>query len=140
MSLKKQVKRNLEKQRNEQLAKYEPFLKPNWQSMPSKDLDLFANLAKNGITIADLSREVQRARTQAFQDTAVSVMKVMYACTALALSDDFGFDKDMCMKALKTIDSRMALAIDSEEVISEMEERIGIRFNSSNGVERIESV
>lgn len=140
MSLKKQVKRNLEKQRNDELKKYEPFLKPNWQNFPSEDLNLFANMAKNGITINDLNREIAKARTKAFEDTAVSVMKVLYACTVITLADEFGFDKGMCLKALKAIDDRMAFTIDSEEIVKEMEDRIGIRFNSSNAIERVEMI
>lgn len=140
MSLKKQIKRNIEKSTKKTFQQYEPFLKQNWQTKPLEDLNLFASLAKNGITLDDLNREIKKARQQAFEDTALSIMKVTYACVMLTLANEFGFSKDDCYKALTTIDHNMAFAIDGEELIKEMEEKVGIRFNSENGVERIEKL
>ena len=140
MSLKKQIQRNIDKLNKEELKKYEPFLKPNWRSLPNEDLNVFANLARNGITVSDLNREVEKARKQAYQDTVTSVMQVMYACVALVLNEEYDFSAENCLEALGKIDHRMALTIDNEEVIKEMENRLGIRFNSADGVERVEIV
>ena len=140
MSLKKQVKRNLEKQTKETIRQYSPFLKQGWEQRPIEDLNIFASLARNGITLDDLNREVKKARTKAFEDTSVAIMKVLYACIVLTLFEEFGFSKDDCIKALSAIDHRMSFTIDSEEIVKEMEEKIGIRFNSGNGIERIEEL
>lgn len=140
MSLKKQVKRNIQKQNEDLLKRYEPFLKPNWQSRPKEDINLLASMAKNGITYEDMQREIKRARMTAFEDTALAVLKVGYAVMAITLHEDFGMSKDECFNVLTAIDKRLAVTIDNEEVIEEMREKVGIRFNSDNGVERIEKV
>ena len=140
MSIQKQIKKNIEKQTKATIRQYEPFLKPDWESVPMKDLNVFASLAKNGITVQDLNREIAKARKQAYEDTVTAVMKVVYASVALTLTDDYGFSKDECLDALGKIDHRMALTIDNEEIVREMEDRIGIRFNSENGVERVEII
>ncbi len=138
MSLKKQIKRNMEKQTKATIKQYEPLLKPGWQDLPMSDLNLFANMARNGITLDDLNREIKKARQQAYEDTSIAIMKVLYACIAITLMDEYKFSKDDCLEALSKIDHKMAYTIDSEEIVKEMEEKVGIRFNSGNGIERIE--
>lgn len=137
MSLKKQIQRNTERRNKETLKQYESFLKPNWQNKPAEDINLLAGFARNGITMADLMREVSKARTQAFEDTASSVMKVTYASVAVVLFDEFGFSKEDCFKVINAIDQKMAVIIDDEEIVNEMEEKTGIIFNYKEGVERV---
>ena len=140
MSLKKQIQRNIERKTKAEIKKYEPFLKPDWESRPMSDLNVFANLARNGITVEYLNGEIERARKQAFEDTSVAIMKAVYASAVLTLHEEFGFSNDDCLKALVAIDNRMAFTIDSEEIVKEMEEKVGIRFNANNGVERIQQL
>lgn len=140
MSLKKQVQRNQAKTDKDTLKQYEPFLKKGWQSRPMEDINLLAGFARNGITIADLTREVAKARKQAYEDTVTSVMKVMYAAVAVVLVDEFGFSKDDCLRAIGAIDNKMAITIDSDEIVEEMHEKAGLRINAKEGVERVEQI
>ena len=134
----KQIRRNIAKNTNATLKQYSSQMKPGWQDMPQQDLNLFASLAKNGITVQDLDREIANARKQAYQDTVVAVQKMVYASFAIVLKDEFGFSNEDCYKALCKTDQSLLSMIDNDEPVKIMEERIGIRFNSENGVERIE--
>ena len=98
------------------------------------------NLARNGITVNDVKKELEQTRRRTHENTATAVMKVMYAAVSLVLADEFQFSKDDCFKAISAIDQKMSILIDYEEVIKEMEERIGIRFHEKDGVERIEKL
>ena len=140
MSTKRQIQRNIDRKNKEMLNQYDPFLRRGWENKSSNDLNVFANLARNGITVEYLNSEIEKARKQAFADTSVAILKSVYACVALVLADEFGFTEDQYLKALVDIDHKMAFTIDTEEIIKEMEERLNIKFNYANGIERIESL
>ena len=140
MSLKKQIQRNIEKQNKKEIKQYEPFLKIGWDNMPNKDLNIFANLARNGITLDYLNSEIEKTRKETFSRTMTASLQISYASTVLTLFEEFGFSKDDCFKALSVIDHRISTLIDDEDILREMEEKVGIRFNSKDGVERVEMI
>ena len=140
MSLKKRVQRNIEKQNMETLSQYSSFLKPDWKTKPQEDINLFASLARNGITIADLNREVEKTRVQVYERTALATMKITYSAIAIVLKEKFGFSNDDCFNALYMVDQKIAFAIDNDEIINEMQEKTRIVFEAQNGVERIKQI
>lgn len=110
----------------------------NLSHLSKSEVNILGGLSRNGITVQDMARELNKVRLETHEATALAVHKVMYAMIALTLVEEFGFSKEECFNALLSVDHRLLTAIDNEEVIKEMEEKTGIRFNSDNGVERIQ--
>lgn len=100
--------------------------------------NILGGMARNGITIHDLAREITKVRNETHEATATAVLQVAYASIAIVLKEEFGFSNDDCFKAIMAIDQKMVVAIEPEEITKEMEEKVRIRFNSHNGVERVE--
>lgn len=140
MSIKRHIERNIARQDRKELEKYNAFLKPELRSIANRDANLMVNLARNGITPNDVKKEIEVTKRRVYENTVTAVMKVTYAAVAVVLAEEFNFSKDECFKAMSAIDHRMAVTIDDEEIIKEMEEKAGIRFNHKNGVERIERI
>ena len=63
-----------------------------------------------------------------------------YAAMGIMLHDEFGFSKDDVLKALKAVDDKIVLTIDTSEIEDELEEKCEIRIRSREGVGRIETV
>lgn len=99
---------------------------------------ILGGMARNGITLQDLAREVDKTRRETRERTYIATCKILYASMAIVLKEEFGFSKENCYKAINEIDYKMSLAIDNEEIIKEMEDKTNIRFNSESGVERIQ--
>ena len=99
---------------------------------------ILGGMARNGLTLQDLAREVDKTRRETRERTYIATCKVLYASMAIVLKEEFGFSKEDCFKAMNDIDHKMSLAIDNEEIIKEMEDKTKIQFNSENGVERIQ--
>ena len=109
-------------------------------SQLNRDRNLLVNLARNGITVEDVKKETDRVRKETYERTSTAIMQVVYASLASVLADDYGFTKDQCFDALYAVDRKVATSIDNEELIAEMEEKAGVRFNCFDGVERIEKI
>ena len=140
MGIKRQIARNIERQNQKELEKQSKYLRKGWNNMSMSDKNLLVNLARNGITVEDVKREISDTKKRTHENTAIAVMKVVYAAMALTLIDEFHFSKEDCFKAISAVDQRMAVLIDYEDVIAEMEQKAGIRFHSDNGVERVEMI
>ena len=140
MSISRQLRRQQERNNKAELKKYQPYLNKDINKYSKEDINLLARMAKNGITPQDMVREIEIARKQAFQSTYVATLKVAYAAIAITLAEEYGFDYEACFKALSDIDRRIVTSIDDEDIMHEMEEKAGVRFNSEDGVERIERI
>ena len=114
-------------------------LRQNINFMEKNTYDgILGGMARNGITLQDMAREVSKVRKETYESTATAVQQVAYAAIAIVLAEEFGFSKEDCYKAINAVDRKMALAIDYEDIIKEMEDKAKVRFNFSNGVERVE--
>ena len=140
MSMQRKLKRNIEKNNNDFLKQHSKELPPGWMNSPQQDRNLLAMMARNGITQADMKREIARAQKETYELTAVATLKTVYAALSLAMMEDFKMSKEDCMHILKKVDERVGMAIDDEDIVKEMEKRVGIRFNNRDGIERIELV
>ena len=137
MSKSKSLARQIARNNNRLLGSYGNQLKPGWALRPQGELDIVADMARNGITVADLEREFKRGRDSAYKDTAPLVMKQCYSAFATVLADEFGFSPDDCFKAVHMADQKIMTAIDLEDSLQEMEDKCRIQFRSEEGIERV---
>lgn len=83
--------------------------------------------------MADSEKE---ARNQAVEYCFHSI----YAAVLLAAQEVYGFGHKRAWRLLKRVDEIVCTALDSEEVIREVWERMGLEINFREGVERIREV
>lgn len=83
--------------------------------------------------MADSEKE---ARNQAVEYCFHSI----YAAVLLAAQEVYGFGHKRAWRLLKRADEIICTALDSEEVIREVWERMGLEINFREGVERIREV
>ena len=86
-----------------------------------------------GKTIAQCE---EQARNQAVEYT----FRCIYAAVLLAAHDEYGFGRTRAWRLLKRVSEIVCTALDSEEVIQEVWERMGLEINFREGVERIREV
>jgi len=86
-----------------------------------------------GKTIAQCE---EQARNQAVEYT----FRCIYAAVLLAAHDEYGFGRTRAWRLIKRVDEIVCTALDSEEVIREVWERMGLEINFREGVERIREV
>lgn len=83
--------------------------------------------------MADSEKE---ARNQAVEYS----FRCIYAAVLLAAQEVYGFGHKRAWRLLKRVDEIVCTALDSEEVIQEVWERMGLEINFREGVERIREV
>lgn len=83
--------------------------------------------------MADSEKE---ARNQAVEYCFHSI----YAAVLLAAQEVYGFGHKRAWRLLKRADEIICTALDSEEIIREVWERMGLEINFREGVERIREV
>lgn len=66
--------------------------------------------------------------------------RCIYAAVLLAAQEVYGFGHKRAWRLLKRADEIICTALDSEEVIREVWERMGLEINFREGVERIREV
>lgn len=140
MSMQRKLQRSINKNTNDFLKQHSKELPADWAMRPQQDRNLLAMMARNGITQEDMKREIMRVKRETYELTAVATLKVVYVAMSLVLSENYNFSKDDCYKIMRDVDSKVAIAIDDEEIVKSMEEKVGIRFNHADGLERIEQV
>lgn len=86
-----------------------------------------------GKTIAQCE---EQARNQAVEYT----FRCIYAAVLLAAHDEYGFGRTRAWRLLKRADEIICTTLDSEEVIREVWERMGLEINFREGVDRIREV
>ena len=78
----------------------------------------------------------EQARNQAVEYT----FRCIYAAVLLAAHDEYGFGRTRAWRLLKRADEIICTTLDSEEVIREVWERMGLEINFREGVDRIREV
>ena len=86
-----------------------------------------------GKTIAQCE---EQARNQAIEYS----FRCIYAAVLLAAQEVYGFGHKRAWRLLKRADEIICTALDSEEVIREVWERMGLEINFREGVDRIREV
>lgn len=86
-----------------------------------------------GKTIAQCE---EQARNQAIEYS----FRCIYAAVLLAAQEVYGFGHKRAWRLLKRADEIICTVLDSEEVIREVWERMGLEINFREGVERIREV
>lgn len=99
--------------------------------LATKDLEERKRLL--GKTIAQCE---EQARNQAIEYS----FRCIYAAVLLAAQEVYGFGHKRAWRLLKRADEIICTALDSEEVIREVWERMGLEINFREGVERIREV
>ena len=140
MSFQRKLQRSINKNANDFLKQHENELPADWKMRPQQDRTLLAMMARNGITQEDMKREVMRVKQETYKITVEATMKVVYSAMCLVLFELYNFSKDDCLNVLRDVDNKVVMAVDDEEIVNDMEEKVGIRFNSHDGIERIEQV
>ena len=83
-----------------------------------------------------MANSEKEARNQAVEYCFHSI----YAAVLLAAQEVYGFGHKRAWRLLKRVDEIVCTALDSEEVIREVWERMGLEINFREGVERIREV
>lgn len=83
--------------------------------------------------MADSEKE---ARNQAVEYCFHSI----YAAVLLAVQEVYGFGHKRAWRLLKRVDEIVCTALDSEEIIREVWERMGLEINFREGIDRIREV
>lgn len=83
-----------------------------------------------------MANSEKEARNQAVEYCFHSI----YAAVLLAAQEVYGFGHKRAWRLLKRADEIICTALDSEEVIREVWERMGLEINFREGVERIREV
>lgn len=99
--------------------------------LATKDLEERKRLLAKAM--ADSEKE---ARNQAVEYCFHSI----YAAVLLAAQEVYGFGHKRAWRLLKRADEIICTALDSEEIIREVWERMGLEINFREGVERIREV
>lgn len=95
-------------------------------------------LYKNGITAEDLKHDYQKGYTQGYSDGVESAMVTCYAALCLALNELHRFGRERCYRVMKAMDDKIIYNITSDEVAEEALQKMGIRFNVNEPMNRIE--
>lgn len=99
--------------------------------LATKDLEERKRLL--GKTIAQCE---EQARNQAIEYS----FRCIYAAVLLAAQEVYGFGHKRAWRLLKRADEIICTTLDSEEIIREVWERMGLEINFREGVERIREV
>jgi hypothetical protein len=83
-----------------------------------------------------MANSEKEARNQAVEYCFHSI----YAAVLLAAQEVYGFGHKRAWRLLKRADEIICTALDSEEIIREVWERMGLEINFREGVERIREV
>lgn len=86
------------------------------------------SIQRNGITIDDLDRAAQRGYQDGAKTAAEKTMRNIYAAVALTLHEMHGFGKKRCLDVLNAIDQKVMYALDSQEMIQQVFDDLGIRM------------
>ena len=82
-------------------------------------------LYRNGITAYDLKREFETGYGIARQE----MMKICYAAVCLALKEEMHFGRERIVRVLLNMDEKVTTVIDSEEIMDEVFDKIGIQID-----------
>jgi len=95
-----------------------------------------AEIFRNGITDKDLKEEFQRGYGAGWSDGRERLYKEVFAAICLVMEEDF--ENDVIIDLLHAIDQRVQISIDVQEDLDEVFDRIGVKLNFKNTIDRVE--
>ena len=61
---------------------------------------------------------------QIIQEVENDRVEALMMCFALALHEEFGFDRECCLRALRRVDSYMEPYVSSQETVQQLKEKV----------------
>lgn len=117
---------------------------PEWKKreLAAKNA-IVQRMSQNGITPDDLRKAQDEAYSKGFGEgfarAGDNIVRGIYAGICLTLNDLYGFGRKRCYDVLKAVDEKIIYQLDSEEAINEVFDRMKLRINFKDPIERIES-
>ena len=120
-----------EQKHNERQKAIDAFwaLSPEERKRRMEDNKAFERINRNGITLEDLKLVEDQGRRDGYQMGTEESMKACYAAMCLALHEQHGFDMEACMAMLRAADEKVIYALNAEELLAELKEKVGIEFS-----------
>lgn len=98
-------------------------------------------LFQNGITLQDLDNAFHDGFEKGYSLGRDNTLKMCYAAVCLACQDETDFDRDKIITVLQCMDSKVAYALDNEELINKVLDDLGIELSFSEALEsRVQEV
>lgn len=87
-----------------------------------------------------LGKTIAKCEEQARNQAVEYTFRCIYAAVLLAAHEEYGFGRTRAWRLIKRVDEIVCTALDSEEVIREVWERMGLEINFREGIDRIREV
>lgn len=106
-------------------------LPPEVRAQRMADNEAFQRISKNGITIDDVHQAEENAYSKGVEVGKNAAVETCFAAICLSLHELHGFGCDECSQVLNDTYERLCYALNSQEAIQEVYDKIGleIRFN-----------
>lgn len=109
---------------------------PRWRRGTTME-DRERMLAKNGITVKDLRNAGDSAYRDGYDMGCREAVRMCYASFCLALHEIYGFGGLRARRALVEADRQLVACVDSEELIRQVEEKMGYQICFKEPIERV---
>ena len=110
-------------------------LSPEERARRMADNEAFRRINKNGITLEDLKNVEDRGIKDGFARGAEETMLACYAAVSLTLHELNGFGHEECMAVLKGADEKVVYALNTQELLDQMRDELGIEFHLRDGMD-----
>lgn len=110
-------------------------LPPEERARRMADNEAFRRINKNGITLEDLKNVEDRGIKDGFARGAEETMLACYAAVSLTLHELHGFGHEECMAVLKGADEKVVYALNTQELLDQMRDELGIEFHLRDGLD-----
>lgn len=124
--LRRMGEREQKRQQHQQALAAWWALSPEERQKRIADHESIQRMQRNGITIEDVNNAAQEGYREGAKIAAEKTMKNIYAACALVLHEKYGFGKKRCMDMLNAIDEKVMYALDSQEMIEQVWDDLGI--------------
>ena len=94
-------------------------------------------LMQNGISPKDLEETYRQGYNDGARDAGVPIVKSCYAGICLAMRERFGFGKKRLMRVLSTVDEKIMLALNNQELVDETFKKTGIELDFDAPFDRV---
>ena len=79
----------------------------------------------------------KQTRDEAILTASGPIVKAIYAGLICVLADEYGFTTEACFDVLKSLDDKVILCLDSDEIAEEALRKTGIQLNLGEAFERV---
>lgn len=110
-------------------------LTPEERARRMADDEAFKRINRNGITLEDLKRVEDQGRMDGLAMGVEENMRTCYGAFCLALHEVCGFDTDKCREILAAADERIKLSLNSQELLDEVRDVLGLEFHFRGALE-----